>query len=107
MVKILLIVQDLRYLESISIIADKILNEAGIAIFIVSEIKNIDSNQKAFNTMEYLISKGIEIFSISVDEKIDRYLRSKGIKILKSDISILELSKMGYVPMKNLKKKRL
>ncbi|MCI4434311.1 MAG: hypothetical protein JHC29_02430 [Thermoplasmata archaeon] len=100
MVKILLIVQDLRYLESISIIADKILNEAGIAIFIVSEIKNIDSNQKAFNTMEYLISKGIEIFSISVDEKIDRYLRSKGIKILKSDISILELSRMGYVPMK-------
>jgi hypothetical protein len=100
MVKILLIVQDLRYLESISIIADKLLNEAGIAIFIVSEIKNIDSNQKAFNTMEYLISKGIEIFSISVDEKIDRYLRSKGIKILKSDISILELSRMGYVPMK-------
>ncbi|MFP3318647.1 MAG: hypothetical protein RXP98_05645 [Thermoplasmata archaeon] len=100
MVKILLIVQDLRYLESISIIADKILNEAGIAIFIVSEIKNIDSNQKAFNTMEYLISKGIEIFSISVDEKIDRYLKSKGIKILKSDISILELSRMGYVPMK-------
>jgi|YelNatPaOPRAMG01_1025707.scaffolds.fasta_scaffold03358_4 hypothetical protein len=100
MVKILLIVQDLRYLESISIIADKILNEAGIAIFIVSEIKNIDSNQKAFNTMEYLISKGIEIFSISVDEKIDRYLRSKGVKILKSDISILELSRMGYVPMK-------
>ena len=100
MVKILLIVQDLRYLESISIIADKLLNEAGIAIFIVSEIKNIDSNQKAFNTMEYLISKGIEIFSISVDEKIDRYLRSKGVKILKSDISILELSRMGYVPMK-------
>ncbi|MFP3256084.1 MAG: hypothetical protein RXP30_06640 [Thermoplasmata archaeon] len=100
MVKILLIVQDLRYLESISIIADKILNEAGIAIFIVSEIKNIDSNQKAFNTMEYLISKGIEIFSISVDEKIDRYLRSKGVKILKSDISILELSKMGYVPIR-------
>jgi len=100
MVKILLIVQDLRYLESISIIADKILNEAGIAIFIVSEIKNIDSNQKAFNTMEDLISKGIEIFSISVDEKIDRYLRSKGIKILKSDISILELSRMGYVPIR-------
>jgi hypothetical protein len=100
MVKILLIVQDLRYLESISIIADKILNEAGIAIFIVSEIKNIDSNQKAFNTMEYLISKGIEIFSISVDEKIDRYLRSKGVKILKSDISILELSRMGYVPIR-------